>query len=475
MMALSRNAVVPLVVACAFFMEQIDSSVITTAIPRISESLGVAPLHLSLAVTAYMFSLAIFIPLSGWIADRFGARNVFRLAIVTFVAGSLACGFSNSLWELVLSRIFQGLGGAMMVPVGRLVLLKTVPKSHLVDAMALMTAPALAGPILGPPIGGFIATYASWRWIFFINLPIGLLGLYMATRYVEDFPRQRKEPLDLQGFVFAAISLAGIIFVFEMIGRNIVPACTILCGAIAGAISFVLYLMHSKKIRYPIIDLRPLLYPTYRAAIAGGSLFRIAIGAMPFLFPLMLQYGFGLSPLMSGSITLAGAAGAIIMKIMARPLVRALGFRPVLIGSAVLNALFFVGCAYLTPRTPLGFIFAFLLVGGILRSLQFTALNAVAYADIPDRLLSRANTLYTTMQQLSLSTGVALSAFILNISLGLRKEAVLAVDDFMPAFWGLAALCLLSIGSFLPLKKDAGALVRGQRLVVQETTRKDPS
>lgn len=473
-MALSRNTIVPLVVACAFFMEQIDSSVITTAIPRISESLGADPLHLSLAVTAYMFSLAIFIPLSGWIADRFGARNVFRLAIVAFVVGSLACGFSNSLWELVLSRIFQGLGGAMMVPVGRLVLLKTVPKSHLVDAMALMTAPALAGPILGPPIGGFIATYASWRWIFFINLPLGLLGLYMATRYIEDFPQQKKTPLDLQGFVLMAVSLAGLIFVFEMVGRNIVPVSMIFVGALISAISFVLYLKHSKKIRYPIIDLRPLLYPTYRAAIAGGSLFRIAIGAMPFLFPLLLQYGFGLSPVMSGSITLAGAAGAIVMKIMARPLVRVLGFRPVLVGGAILNALFFVGCAYFTPQTPLGFIFAFLLVGGILRSLQFTALNAVAYADIPNRLLSRANTLYTTMQQLSLSTGVALSAFILNISLGLRGETVLAVDDFMPAFWGLAALSLLSIGSFLPLRKDAGAVVRGQRLVVQETSRKDP-
>lgn len=456
-------------------MEQIDGSVIATALPRISQSLRTDPVHLNLAITAYMFSLAVFIPLSGWIADRFGARNVFRLAVVIFVAGSIACGFSNSLWELVAARVLQGTGGAMMVPVGRLVLLRTIPKKHLVDAMATMTAPALLGPILGPPIGGIIVTFASWRWIFLINVPIGILGYILATRYFGDLRGRKREPLDFHGFVLMALFLSGLIFGAETVGRNAVSDATIYCIMGGGILCLVLYLLRTRRISHPIVDLRPLHYRTYRAAITGGSLFRISIGAMPFLLPLMLQYGFGMTPAMSGFVTLAGAAGAVVMKIIAKPIIRAIGFRPLLIGNMMVNAAFFAVFACITGKTSMGLIFAFLLARGLFASLQFTAMNAVAFADIPDYLLSRANTLYNMMQQLTLSLGVACGALALNYSLRWRGSTALAVQDFWPVYVGLTVLCLLSVTAFLPLARNAGAVVCGRELPAEEAVHKDPA
>lgn len=473
-MKLAREFVVPLVIACAFFMEQIDGSIITTAIPKIASSLHTDPLHLNLAITSYMLSLSVFIPLSGWIADRFGARNIFRLAIVLFILGSLACGLSNNLWQLVMARIFQGFGGAMMMPIGRLVLLRTIPKAKLVDAIALMTAPAMIGPILGPPIGGIIVTYASWRWIFFINVPIGIVGFLLATRYFEPIRGRKREPLDFTGFTLLALSLSGLMFFFETIGRNLTSEIFVYGSAALGALTMALYYIHTRRIKHPVVDLRPMRYQTYRSALMGGSLFRIGVGAMPFLLPLMLQYGFGMSPAMSGFITLAGAAGAILMKIAARTVIRAMGFRHLLIWNTVLNALFFAGCAFFTKNTGMGLIFVVLLIGGVFRSLQFTSLNTVAYADIPEYLLSRANTLYSMAQQLTLSMGVATGAFLLNLSLRFRGSAHLEVQDFWTTFWILAGLCLVSVASFLPLPANAGAEVSGHKHLPEDSERNDP-
>jgi len=470
-----RNLIVPLVIACALFMEQIDGSIIATALPRISQSLQTDPVHLNLAITCYMFSLAVFIPLSGWIADRFGARNIFRLAILVFVLGSIACGLSNDLKELVLARVLQGAGGAMMVPVGRLILLRTVPKAYLVDAMAWMVAPAMIGPVLGPPVGGIIVTYASWRWIFFINVPIGILGYLLSTRYIENIRGRKREPLDFLGFVLVALSLSGLMFGFEAVGREVVPI-PVICGVVsAGILSFILYLLHMRRITCPIIDLRTLQYQTYRASLTGGSLFRVAIGALPFLLPLLLQYGFGLSPAMSGFTTLASAVGAFTMKIWARSVIRAVGFRRILIANTALSAFFLGGCAFFTRESPLWFIFAFLLVGGFFRSLQFTALNTIAYAEVPEYMLARANTLYTMVQQLSLSLGVAVGALALNLTLGWHGSAALEVRDFWPAFIGVAALCQFAVIAFIPLARDAGAVISGHNLPAHEAEHKDPA
>lgn len=471
----SRNVLVPLVIACAMFMEQVDGSIIATALPKISQSLQTDPVHLNLAITSYMFSLAVFIPLSGWIADRFGARNVFRLAILIFVAGSVACGLSQNLWQLVLARVLQGSGGAMMVPVGRLILLRAIPKTQLVDAWALMTAPALIGPMLGPPIGGTIVTYASWRWIFLINVPIGFLGWLAATRYIDNIRGRSREPLDLYGFVVMALSLAGLMFGFETAGRDIVPGTVSASIATAGIFGFWIYLRHMRTLSHPIVDFRPLLYPTFRSSIIAGSFFRVAVGAMPFLLPLLLQYGFGLTPAMSGFVTLASAVGSCVMKTIAKPIIKMMGFKRLLIGNAAFNALFFAGFAIFDRATSLGFIFTFLLIGGLFRSLQFTALNSIAYADMPERLLSRANTLYSTVQQMSLGLGVAVGALALHITLRMHGTSALQIQEFAPAFLILTGLCVISVVGYLPLAANAGAIMSGRASPAEEGINKDPA
>lgn len=473
-----RHILTPLIIACALFMEQLDGSIIATALPTISRSLHTDPLHLNLAITSYMFSLAVFIPLSGWVADRIGARTIFRAAIVVFILGSVACGFSYDLLTLVLSRILQGIGGAMMVPVGRLVLLRTVPKSQLVDAMAWVTAPALIGPVLGPPLGGFIVTYASWRWIFYVNVPIGLLGILLATLYIEDIKGRSREPLDKMGFGLMAVSLAGLVFGFETAGRHLLPGTVVGTFLIGGSICFGLYLWHIRQIKHPIIDLSLLKFPTFRASMFGGSLARIGIGALPFLLPLMLQYGFSMTPAASGFLTFASAAGAMLMKITATPIIRSLGFRPILITNAVINTGFLMGIALFIPQTPHSLIFIFLLLGGFFRSLQFTALNTIAFAEIPNALLSRANTFYNMMQQLTLSLGVAIGAFILNLTLSWHKQVTLSANDFWPAYIAIGCISLLSAFMFIPLAHDAGNELSGHATTIimpaKESEHKDP-
>jgi EmrB/QacA subfamily drug resistance transporter len=467
--------VTPLIVACALFMEQLDGSIIATALPTISRSLQTDPLHLNLAITSYMFSLAVFIPLSGWIADRYGARTVFRWAIVVFTVGSMACGLSTSLWTLVLSRIVQGMGGAMMTPVGRLVLLRVIPRSKLVDAMAWVTAPALIGPVLGPPIGGLIVTYASWRWIFFVNLPIGALGLVLATLFIDNVREEKREPLDWRGFLLMGTALAALVFGFETAGRNLLPLHIVIGSITFGLACFGLYLVHIRHIKHPIIDLSVLKYQTFRASMTGGSLMRIGIGALPFLIPLMLQIAFGVSPLASGFISFGSAIGAMLMKIVATPIIRTFGFRRVLLGISFGNTFLLAGCALFTPNTLHAAIFTFLMVGGFFRSLQFTALNTIAFAEIPPPLVSRANTFYNMMQQLFLSLGVAVGAGLVNITVHWRDHAAIGSHDFAPAYLILGLMSFLSMFAFTPLPEDAGAEMSGHRVAVaSKTTAKEP-
>ncbi len=459
----ARRFIVPLIVACALFMENLDSTVIATALPAIAHSLGEDPLRLNLAITSYLLSLAVFIPLSGWVADRWGARSVFRAAIVVFTLGSAWCGLAHSLPELVAARIVQGMGGAMMVPVGRLVMLRSVPKSELVRAMSYLTVPALVGPVLGPPLGGFIVTYSSWRWIFFINLPIGFIGIALASLFIENVREPGAWPLDLRGFALAALGLAALMFGFETAGRGILPGGIVAALLVIGALATALYVLHARLRADPIIDLGLLRIPTFAAAVTGGSLFRIGIGALPFLLPLMLQLGFGLSPFASGLLTFASAAGALTMKMTALPIIRGLGFRPVLIGNAVISSLFVAGYSLFQPATPHWLIFIALLAGGFFRSLQFTSVNTLIFADVPPALMSRATSFQSMAQQLSVSIGVGTGALLLHLTLVVENRAALAAGDFAPAFLVVGLISLASILFFLPLSPQAGAEVSGHR------------
>ncbi len=454
---------VPLVVACALFMENMDSTVIATSLPAIAAELHQDPITLKLAMTSYLISLAVFIPASGWAADKFGARPIFRGAIVVFVLGSILCGLSNSLPTFVAARVVQGMGGAMMVPVGRLVLLRSVPREELVTALAYLTVPALLGPIMGPPLGGFITTYFDWRWIFWINVPIGILGVTLATLFISDIRETEVWPLDVRGFLLSGAGLSSLSFGLTVIGRGIVPA-PVTAALILGGLALVgAYVLHARRAPYPIIDLALLRMPTFRASVTGGFVFRLGIGALPFLLPLMLQIGFGLNPFQSGCLTFAAAAGAMLMKTTAKPILRRFGFRRVLVWNAAFSSLFMVGYGLFRPSTPEWLLWAALLGGGFFRSLQFTSINAIAYADVDAPEMSRATSFASVMQQLSLSTGVAAGAGAIELSQWWHADAALTTRDFSFAFYAVALVSASASLIFARLPADAGDLMRGTR------------
>ena len=448
---------VTLIVAVALFMETMDSTVIATSLPAIAADLGEDPIALKLALTSYLLSLAVFIPLSGWMADRYGARTVFRAAIVVFTLGSAACGFAQGLADFVLFRIIQGMGGAMMVPVGRLVILRTVPKAELISALAWLTVPALLGPVIGPPLGGFITTFVSWRWIFWINIPVGILGVYLASRYVANIKEEGLPPLDVKGFILSSVGLAGLAFGFTTMGQGLFPAPLVVALLAVGAIFIWLYVRHARNASAPILDLKLLKIESFYASVVGGFLYRIGVGAQPFLLPLFFQLGFGLTPLASGLLTFASAIGAIAMKTTAAPILRRFGFRRVLVVNAVLSSLFIAVAALFTETTPHGVILLLLLAGGFFKSLEFTSINSLAYADIDTKALSRATSFASVAQQLSLSAGVAIGALVLEFERMGRDHAAVNAGDFPLAFLIVAALAASSALIFMSLPKDAGA------------------
>ena len=456
------NRIVPLILAVALFMEQMDSTVIATALPAIAADLGVGPITLKLALTAYMVALAIFIPISGWMADRFGARRVFRLAIVVFMVGSVLCAVSSSLIGFVLARFLQGMGGAMMTPVGRLVLLRTTKRSELVNAMALLTIPALVGPLAGPPLGGFITTYFTWHWIFLINIPVGVIGLWLTGIYLPEIEAAAPPPLDIRGLLLTAFAAAGTVFGLSVISLPALPPAVGIVSTLIGLACAAAYVLHWKRHAAPIIDLGLFRNATFRVATLGGSIFRISIGAIPFLMPLMLQLGFGLNPFESGMITFAGAIGAITTKFIAPKVFSAIGFRTTLLGAALVTCVATAANGFFTPQTPHLIIIGFLLVAGFMRSFFFTGVNALSYADIDDRQASQATSLGSVLQQISLALGVAFAALVLE-GATLIHGTKLALSDFHFAFFVVAAMSLIGALPFLTMDRDAGAAVSGHR------------
>ena len=359
-----RDRIVPLIIAVALFMENMDSTVIATSLPAIAADIGTNPLALKLAVTSYLLSLAIFIPASGWTADRFGARTVFRAAIAVFVLGSIGCALSGSLTDFVIARIVQGMGGAMMTPVGRMVLVRTISKRDLVGAMVWVTTPALVGPVLGPPVGGFITTYATWHWIFIINVPIGLLGIVLATRYIPNVRDDGHDSFDVVGMVLAGLGIGGMAFGLSVLGLNFLP-WTVVAGLVFGGACFIAaYLAHARRVANPALDLSLFRIPTFFASVCGGFIFRLGLGALPFLLPLMLQIGFGMTPFQSGMITFATALGAMGMKWATANILRRFGFRNILVVNSIISAAFLAVCAGFTATTPVEVMMLLLLVGG---------------------------------------------------------------------------------------------------------------
>lgn len=454
------NRTVPLILAVALFMENMDSTVIATALPAIATDIGTSPIALKLALTAYLVSLAIFIPISSWMADRYGAKRVFRVAIAVFVVGSIACAVAGSLTAFVLARFLQGMGGAMMTPVARLVLVRATPKRDLVSAMAWLTVPALIGPLVGPPVGGFLTTYASWHWIFLINVPIGLVGIVLAGRVLPDLEPEGAAPIDIVGFVLSAVAASGVVFGLSVVSLPALPPWVGIATVVVGVAAALAYLRHARRRPNPILNLGLFTNRVFKLAIVGGAIFRIGNGAVPFLLPLLFQLGFGFTPFQSGMLTFASAVGAIAMKFLAPVTLRTGGFRNVLIATTLLCSGFIAANALFTPATPHGVIIVVLLGSGFLRSLFFTSANALVFADIEARDVSQATALAAVTQQISIALGVAVAGGILEASAWFTGDA-LGPSAFTAAFVIVAAATALSIIPFLRLPRDAGRAVSG--------------
>jgi len=462
--------IIPLVLAVALFMENMDSTVIATSLPAIAADIGADPISLKLALTAYFVALAIFIPLSGWMADRFGARNVFRWAILVFMAGSICCAFSFSLETFVGSRFLQGMGASMMTPLARLVLVRATPRTELVSAMAWLTLPGLIGPLTGPPVGGFLTTYLSWHWIFWINVPIGILGIVMSTIYLPKIDPRTPRPIDFRGFALAAIAFAGVIFGLSVISLPAIPLAAGYAAVGVGALAGIVYWLHSKRTEHPLLD--PALfwrYRLFRSSVIGGSIFRIGVGATPFLLPLMLQISFGLTPFESGLITFIGALGAMFSKVVAEKVFATFGFPRVLVGASIAACLVLGFNGFFDPDTPHIYLYATLLVSGVLRSIFFTGVNALGFADVEEQDASQASAITVVSQQLAVAFGVAVAGGALELSSQFTGGG-LQLINFHIAWFVVAGVSLLGAVPFIRLPADAGADVSGHKGAIAKPT-----
>jgi EmrB/QacA subfamily drug resistance transporter len=454
---------IALIVAGAFFMEQMDSTVIATSLPQMALSLGVDPLRMNLAIVCYLLSLVVFIPASGVLADRYGTRTVFRAAIALFTLSSVFCGLSTSLPWLLVGRVLQGLSGAMMVPVGRLIMLRSVEKSKLIEAMAWVLMPAMLGPLLGPPLGGFITTYFSWHWIFFINVPVGLAGLVLATRYIPQIHMRSDTPMDWVGLLLSGVSLATLIYGLELFSQGgqapgLVPAL-LAVGLASGAG----YAWHARRHAHPALDFSLARIQTFNVALIAGTFIRTGFGALPFLLPLMLQVGLGMSALQSGLAMLASGIAALLVKGASVRILRRFGYRQVLVWNGALCSLSLALCALFQPWWPIAAVSAILLIGGVARSLQYNVYGTFAYADVPQSRMSSATSLYSTFQQLAATLGVSLSVWVLEASLRVSGHSALQRSDFCVAFIAVAVVAAISVPLCARLPANAGHELSGPR------------
>ncbi|ELZ4288174.1 MFS transporter [Klebsiella pneumoniae] len=451
-----------LLVAGAFFMEFLDGTVIATALPDMARDFGVTAVELNIGISAYLITLAVLIPASGWIADRFGARAIFTLALAIFTLASVFCGLSSEVHIFVAMRILQGVGGALMVPVGRLAVLRTTPKHQLIKAIATLTWPALVAPIIGPPLGGFITRYASWHWIFFINVPLGLAAIILSLRIIPDIRETERRSFDLSGFITTSVAMVSLVTAMERLGDRQPQIWPTLALAALGFGCLLYSIRHFRRAAAPMVRLDALQVPTFRVTMYGGSLFRASISAVPFLLPLLFQVGFGMDPFHSGLLVLAVFVGNLTIKPATTPLIRWLGFRRLLLINGALNVCSLLACALLTPQTPVWAIMLILYLGGVFRSIQFTGVSTLAFADVPAAQMSDANTLFSTASQLAVGLGITLGA--IGIRLGEQVGDWLHLTElpgisFRLSFVFIALICLVGMIDSLHLAKTAGSSV----------------
>jgi EmrB/QacA subfamily drug resistance transporter len=460
----SRDTLIAAIIGAAMFVQTLDATIVVNALPTMAVSLHQSPLTLNMAITAYMIAAAMFLPVGTWIADRFGARKVFRGAILAFALASALCGLSHSLWQLVAARMLQGAAGAMMQPVGRLILLKSVPKERLMGALAILSIPQLLGPVIGQPIGGMIVTFASWRYVFFINLPLAVIGVILITLFIPDI-REDDElfRLDWTGLFLSACALSGLMFGFENIGRGFLPWPYVVGLLVTGVGSGWLLFRHASRVEGPIVDVSLLKLPTFRTAMFVGVLTRLQLGALPFMLALLLQVAFGMSAFAAGLITFASSVGAIFMKSVAPPIIRYFGFRTTLLGNTLCAATLMISYSLFRAGTPHWLIFTLLMIGGFFRALQFTSLNGLAYADVPSNRMSRASSLSAMFQQGSLAAGVGFAALILHTSALAAGRSRVTVFDISTGFVIIGLITISATALLLRLPANAGAEMSGHK------------
>jgi len=461
--ALRRGWIIPAIIGSALLMQTLEATVMSNALPAIARAMHVDPLRLNMTMTMFLLASAVCLPVSGWMADKFGAKKVFMISMGLFALSSAGCGFAQTLPELIVGRIFQGVAASMMAPVGRLVLLRTTPKNELVGAMSVLTMPALVGPVVGPILGGTIVTFFDWRWIFYINLPVAFVGIALVRAFVPNVKEQDVSPLDWLGIALTGVGLAGLIFGFENLGRDFLPPLQIVGLFATAATCLALYWLHARNNRHAIVDLTIFRVKTFQTGVVGGGFFRVAMGATPFLLAMLLQVGFGMSAFEAGLTTFVSAAGALVMKTTAPPILRRFGFKNVLVWNGLICSSTFLLYAVFRPSTPHWAMMAVLAVGGFFRSLQFTSLNGLAYADIDQDRMSRASTTSSMCQQLVQSVGIGLAATLMHFITLFKHETHLTWDAVSPAFAIIGAVTFISIFWYARLPKEAGSELHDHR------------
>lgn len=456
----ARN--VALVVAASFFIQILDGVIIVTALPQMARDFGVDTLQMSIGVTIYMLASAIFIPAAGWASDRFGARRIFMASMALFTLASLACGAAQDLTQFTIARFVQGVGGAILLPVGRLLVLRNATKAEIVPAIGLTVWPALFAPVLGPAIGGFLTTYVSWHWNFWVNLPLGAIGLVLTALVIPADGEARTSPFDWLGFGLSGISLASLLYGFDSLANGTVASWLSFALIALGLVSGLLAVLWLRRAAHPLLDLTPLRIKTFAAAEAlAGAALRLSINATPFLLPLMFQVAFGLDALQSGGLVIAYFFGNLGMKAVTTPILRRFGFRNILSVNGTLAGLSIAACGLLAPDTPYPLLIGILVFAGMTRSMQFTALATLAFADVDPEHRASASTLSSMFQQITSVFGIALCIGLLDLAQLLHTGSPLGLPDFRFAFLAMGAITIAASLQLLTLHREAGAEVSG--------------